>query len=102
VTDGNDSKTAALRWLPRHPRLLRWDRSFAIGDATFRWHSRLDGTAVIHGPAGHFAIGDLVPMPVGHLHGAVPAEPVRYRITRLHEENGHVWLEAVRADTPHA
>ncbi len=98
VTDHDDhAKHRELHWLPKHPRLVRWDRSFAIGEATFRWHSRLDGTAVIHGPPGHFAVGDTVPMPVGHMHREGEVAPTQFAIKSLHEDaDGSVWLEAVR------
>jgi hypothetical protein len=101
VSDPRDPNSPGLHWLPKHARLVRWDRSFMVGDTPFRWHSRLDGTAVIHGPAGHFALEDTLPMPVGHMHGATPVEPVMYVITQLHvDEHGLAWMEARRKDPP--
>lgn len=97
-----DKKHPHPNWLPRHGQHTRWDRAIAIGDSVFRWHSRLDGTALLFGPAGKLAIGDTVPRPVGHLHhpeAVVP--PVIYVVTRIHDDGGgHVWIEAVRRSAP--
>jgi hypothetical protein len=85
-------------WIPRAGLRIRWDRTLAVGDAHFRWHTRLDGTALLHGPAGRLALGDTVTMPVGHLHRAGEVPAVHYVVTHLHEdEHGHVWLSVARS-----
>jgi hypothetical protein len=84
-------------WLPHRGLRIRWDRSLAIGDSNFRWHTRLDGSAILHGPEGKLAVGDSVDMPVGHLHREGNEARVAYVVAEIHaDEGGHVWIKAVR------